>query len=345
MIKWQNEYPLLERIAGLMRDQPEALDVEPLLADDKYQTRNVTLHQLTQEVAAQLRRTLQHRSVDDLPLLFCSWGKCRVGSTALTNLFGIAGMPAFYQPVKTMARYRLLGSESQEWHPPHASDHPHIFAKEMAGPYLLFETLFNPLEILTAAGYPREKLHLLVMDRDPFQSLASWVARWSEKIPRARLVEHFAISSLQVHSKRAYARAHGIAVTHFAYEASRRPLEAIEALFRRLGISRYFRPGVVQDWNERGALNSKQSAISFPEEPLVYVVLDLHSSENQYAYKERDTGTLTEAERELVREFRLPNLYREVVSQCIGDLGFDQSLSLKMFGPDFALTAPGKGAD
>jgi hypothetical protein len=345
MTKWQNEYPVLQRIVSLMQDQPAALDAEPLLADGKYQTRNVTLHQLTQEVATRLSRSLQTRSTDDLPLLFCSWGKCRVGSTALTNLFGIAGIPAFYQPVKTMARYRLLATEPQEWHPPQASDHPYIFSKEMAGPYLLCETLFNPLEILTAAGYPPEKLHLLVLDRDPFQSLASWVARWSEKIPRARLVEHFVISSLQVHPKSAHARAHGIAVTHFVYEASRRPLEAIEALFCRLGISRYFRPGVVQDWNERGALDSKKSAISFPEEPPVYVVPGLHSSENQYAYKARNTGILTDTERDLIHEFRLPDLYREVVLECVGDLGFGHSLCLEMFGSELTLTAPSKGAD
>ncbi len=317
-----------------MEGPERALENEPLQPDGKYQTRTVTLRQLTDEVASRLSQSLRSRSAADLPLLFCSWGKCRVGSTALTNLFGIAGIPALYQPVKTMARHRLRGGEPQAWVPPHASEHPHIFSKEMAGPYLVVETIFNPLEMMVASGYPVQKLHLLVLDRDPYASLASWVARWSDRVSRARLVEHFALSSLQIRRMRSYARANGIAVTHYVYEASRRPTEAIEALFRRLGISQHFHPGVVRDWNERGALDSKQSGISFPEEPPIYVVPGLHSSEKQYSYKARDTGNLSEAERQLVPELGLPELYREIVAACIQDLGFNQSLSAEMFGSE-----------
>jgi hypothetical protein len=332
------DYPVLQRMMALM-EAPGALDDEPLPPDRKYQTRVVTLRQLEEEVISRLSPSLNTRSAADLPLLFCSWGKCRVGSTALTNLFGIAGVPAFYQPVKTMARHRLLGSEPQVWIPPQASEHPQIFSKEMAGPYLVVETIFNPLEMLLAAGYPAAKLHLLVMDREPYASLASWVAKWSDRVPRSRLVEHFALSSLQIRRMRAYASARGIALTHYVYEASRRPTDAIEALFRRLGLSTRFHPGVVNDWNERGALDSTQSGISFPEEPPVYVVPGLHSSERQYSYKPRDASPLSEGERRLVRELGLPELYRESVAACIQDLGFDGTLSAEMFGPDVAASA------
>jgi hypothetical protein len=329
-----NEYPEIQRMMRLMEGPEGALENEPLPPDGKYQTRTITLLQLTDEVARRLRRSLRSRSAADLPLLFCSWGKCRVGSTALTNLFGIAGIPALYQPIKTMARHRLLDSEPHAWVPPRASEHPHIFSKEMAGPYLAVEAIFNPLKMMITAGYPAEKLHFLVLDRDPYASLASWVARWSDRVPRPQLIEHFALSSLQICRMRSYARANGIAVTHYVYEASRRPMEAIEALFRRLGISQHFHPGVVRDWNERGALDSKQSGISFPEEPPVYVVPGLHSSEKQYSYRARDTGNLSEAERRLVSELALPELYHEIVAACIQDLGFDQSLSAEMFGPE-----------
>src|ERR1700730_14429248 len=111
-------------------------------------------------------------------------------------------------------------------------------------------------------------------------------------------------------------------------------MEAIAALFRRLDISQHFHPGVVRDWNERGALASKQSSISFPEEPPIYVVPGLHSSEKQYSYKPRDTGNLSEAERRLVSELALPQLYQESVTRCIQDLGFERSLSAQMFGPE-----------
>jgi len=336
-----NDYALLDRIRHLMEGDEAALAREPLTPDGKYQTRTVTLRQIADEVTQRLTQSLRARSAADLPLLFCSWGKCRVGSTALTNLFGIAGMPALYQPVKTMARHRLLGSEPQAWVPPQASEHPHIFSKEMAGPYLVFETLFNPIEIMTASGYPAERLHLLIVDRDPYASLSSWVARWSDRVPRARLVEHFALSSLQIRRMKAFARANGVAVTHYVYEASRRPMEAIAALFRRLGISRHFHPGVVRDWNERGALDSQQSAISFPEEPPVYVVPGLHSSEREYSFKARDTSNLSAAERRLVADLRLPALYRDVVTACIQELGFDADLAADMFGPETVAAARG----
>jgi hypothetical protein len=204
----------------------------------------------------------------------------------------------------------------------------------MAGPYLVAEAIFNPLNMMMAAGYPAEKLHLLVLDREPFASLASWIARWSDRVPRARLVEHFVLSSLQTSRMRSYARANRIAVTHYVYEASRRPTEAIEALFRRLDISRHFHPGVVRDWNERGALASEQSRISFPKEPPIYVVPGLHSSETQYSYKSRDTGNLSEADCRLVSDLALPGLYQESVTACIRDLGFDRALAAEMFGPD-----------
>jgi len=187
---------------------------------------------------------------------------------------------------------------------------------------------------LVAAGYPAQKLHLLVLDRDPYAALSSWIARWPDRVPRPRLVEHFVLSSLQIRRMRSYARANGIAMTHYVYEASRRPMEAIAALFRRLDISPQFHPGVVRDWNERGALASKQSSISFPVEPPIYVVPGLHSSEKQYGYKSRDTGNLSEADRRLVSELALPQLYQESVAACIRDLGFDRSLSAQMFEPE-----------
>jgi hypothetical protein len=333
-------YPDIGRIMDLMGERQELYD-EPLAPDGKYQTRTITLRQLTDEVASRLRRSLRTRSAVDLPLLFCSWGKCRVGSTALTNLFGIAGIPALYQPVKTMARYRLLDDEPEVWVPPQASEHPHIFSKEMAGPYLVAETIFNPLEIMMAAGYPPQKLHLLVLDRDPYASLSSWVARWSDRVPRARLVGHFALCSLLIRRMRSYARTNGIAVTHYAYEASRRPIEAVAALFRRLGIARHFHAGVVRDWNERGALSSEQSGIIFPREPAIYVVPGLHSSEKQYSYHTRDTGNLSEAERRLVAEFGLPQIYRESATACIEDLRFNRSLATEIFGAQIFAAASG----
>ncbi len=315
----------IKRIVDLMTTQKDSIEKQALAPDGKYQTRTITMRQLSDEVSGRLSGHLRTRAAADLPLLICSWGKCRVGSTALTNLFGIAGIPALYQPVKTMMRFRLLNEEPEIWVPPQVHEHPRIFSKEMAGPYLIAETIFNPLEIMIAAGYPPQKLHLLVLDRDPYASLSSWIARWSARVARDRLVAHFILCSLQIRRMRSYARANGIQTTHYVYEASRKPVESVAALFHRLGIASHFHVGVVRDWNERGALSSKQSAIIYPREPAVYVVPGLHSSESQYIYQMRDTGNLNEAEHRMVSEFALPQIYNESVSACIADLGLEVS--------------------
>ncbi len=331
-----SRYPLLEELSGLMAGPDAALLNETLAPDGKYQTRPVTLRQMNGEVIERLGRSLASRSAADLPILFCSWGKCRVGSTALTNLFGLAGVKAFYQPVKTMMRHRLVGSEPHAWQPPQVGVEAHIYSKEMAGPYLAVETIFNPLEMLVASGYPAERLRLVLVDRDPFASLSSWVSKWPDRVPRDRLVEHFVLSSLQARRMKSYATANGIAITHYVYEASRKPMEAIRALFARLEIAELFHNGVVQDWNERGALDSHDSGIVFPQEPDVYVVPGLHSSEKQYSYKGRDTGNLTAEERDVVREYDLLSLYRENVEGCIADLHFDAKTAADMFPEVFA---------
>ncbi|MER8716629.1 hypothetical protein [Mesorhizobium sp. M1295] len=46
---------------------------------------------LNQRIVDTLARAFEDRSADRFPTLAVSCRKCRVGSTALTNLFGIAG--------------------------------------------------------------------------------------------------------------------------------------------------------------------------------------------------------------------------------------------------------------
>ena len=177
----------------------------------------------------------------------------------------------------------------------------------------------------------RRKLHLLVLDCEPWRRLlpGSPMVRSRAPGPACR---HFALSSLQTSRMRSYARSNGIAVTHYVYEASRRPMEAIEALFRRLDIA-------ALSSGRRARLErtrrTRIRAIShqLPQIAAAYVVPGLHSSETQYSYKSRDTGNLSEADRGLVSDLALPQLYQESVTACIRDLGFDRALSAAMFGP------------
>jgi len=321
---------ILERMVELW-DDDAALGSLPLEPDGKYQTRTFTLRELVGEVAGALQRTLRDRTADDLPVFICSWGKCRTGSTALTNLFGIAGIPSYYQPVKTTARHRFLGDDPPPWIPPQASEHPFIHAKEMAGPYLPVETIFNPLEMLLAAGYPASRLRLVVLDREPLASLSSWFAKFGAKKPRPTLLEHFVLSSLNARRMKAWAHANGVPVTHYVYELTRRPGDAIRAHFRAIGTSDFYRPGLVDNWDERGALESANSLILFPQEPAPYVVPGLHSSETRYAYKSRDTSDVTDEERDVVQRYGLFELYDESVDACIDDLKLDDDFAASVF--------------
>jgi len=339
MIDLARDYPILDRLLPLLDTPPgveDPLEDLPLAPDGRYQTRGVTLRRLADEVAASLARTLARRDPEDLPVLVLSWGKCRVGSTALTNLFGIAGLPSYYQPVKTMARHLLLGGDPPAWDPPAAAASPFIHSKEMAGPYLPIETVFNPLAPLLAAGYPAARLHLLILDREPHAALASWLAKWPDKLPREVLLQHFALSSLQAKRMESFARGHGVARTHYVYEASRRPAEAIAALFCRLGLADRFAPAVVLDWAERGALESDRAPIHFPVEPPVYVVPGLHGAARQYAYQDRDSSGLSSAERGLLARLGLPALYAGMVEACVAELGLGAAFAAEVFATPVA---------
>jgi hypothetical protein len=292
----------------------------PLYPDGPCQSRSVTLREFTAEVVERLASGFAQRAPHSFPHLVCISGKCRTGSTALTNLFGIAGVPAYYQPVKTILRHRLLGGGGEAWELPEAALEPVVAAKEMTGPYTLAECLFNPLECLLEAGYPRERLHLLALDRDPYESLTSWLLKWSDRLPRDVLLRNFVLASVNARRLRDYAVEQQIDALTYVYALTRWPQEAVAALFRRLQIDERFHPGVVDDWGARGALESERSQVIFPDEPEVYRVVGLHSSETSYRFKARDTTTLTPNDRSLIEDAALVESYQRSVERCCIDL-------------------------
>jgi hypothetical protein len=294
--------------------------------DGKYQTRAVTLRQLTAEVVERLASAFAQRSPESFPHLVCISGKCRTGSTALTNLFGIAGVPAYYQPVKTILRHRVLSGPGMPWDPPDAAEEPVIAAKEMTGPYSVAECLFNPLECLTEAGYPSDRLHLLLLDRDPYESFSSWLTKWSDRLSRDDLLSHFVLSSVNAELLHDYAVEREIDTVTYVYALSRWPHEAMSALFDRLSIGQRFHAGVVDDWGARGAIESERSAVVFPDEPEVYRFAGLHSSEPNYRFKPRDTSNVTASELSAIRAAFLVESYRRSVDRTCHDLKLPREL-------------------
>jgi hypothetical protein len=107
-----------ERIAELVRRDDPALASIQTEPDGKYQTRTATLKALYDEVTACLAEGFRGRAPDEFPTLHCAAGRCRVGSTALANLFGVAGVPSYQQAVKAVLRQRLDGKAGLGLTPP-----------------------------------------------------------------------------------------------------------------------------------------------------------------------------------------------------------------------------------
>jgi hypothetical protein len=57
---------------------------------------------------------------------------------------------------------------------------------------------------------PADRLHFIMFDRDPASSLASWLEKWSDRIPESRLIHNYVIATLNTLRVESYARRHGI---------------------------------------------------------------------------------------------------------------------------------------
>src|ERR1700761_7723904 len=208
----------IEGMADLIKRQHASLDTMLLSPVGVFQSRTVTLGTLTREVTSCLAENFRHRPAHDFPMLYFACGKARVGSTALSNLFGMAGMPSYYQPLKAILRDALVGRPLTPWIVPSATDTPCIFSKETIGPYVLAESLFNPLRLLIEAGYPRHRLHLIQLDREPASALASWLDKLISRAPENTLLTHYVVAALSAARLASYAKQQGIPVTHYVYE-------------------------------------------------------------------------------------------------------------------------------
>jgi hypothetical protein len=321
-----------ERLADLVRRQHPSLDTMLLAPVGEFQTRTVALDTLTREVTDCLAESYRHRHADDFPMLYCAWGKCRVGSTPLTNLFGMAGMPSYYQPLKAMLREAAVGHPQRLWIIPSATEQPHIFSKETCGPYTLAESLFMPLRPLIEAGYPPHKLHLIMLDREPASSLASWLDKLRDRAPANTLIHHYVVAVLNTLRVESYAWRQGIPVTHYVYEASKEAVSSVRVLFDRLGLSSRFADDAVTDWRETGQLHSEGSRIIFPDEPALYKPAGLHGSDTAYRYRARATTSLSDAHLDLLQRCGVNDIYRASVAACVRDLGLDAATSERLFG-------------
>ncbi|MGA7806748.1 sulfotransferase family protein [Bradyrhizobium sp.] len=329
----------IERLADLIRRQHPSLDTILLQPDGEFQTRSLALDVLMREVRDCLSEGFRDRPAEDFPLLYYAWGRCRVGSTALTNLFGVAGMPSYFQPVKAILRHALTGRTGAPWIIPSALDQPHVFGKETAGPYVPAESLFLPLQPLIEAGYPPDKIHIIMLDRDPASSLASWLEKWSDRTPEGTLTRNFVIATMNTLRVESYATRQGIPTTHYVYEASKEAAQSVRILFDRIGLAARFSESAILDWNERGQLESKSSGITFITQPSVYMVPGVHGSDTAYRYRARRTTSLSEAQLNTLERCGVGDVYRASVEACVRDLVLSAETSKRLFGDAIGVAA------
>ena len=325
-----------KRMADMIRRDDPALRTVLLEADGRYATRTIRFDILMREVIACLAEGFRCRSTDDLPTLYCAWGKARVGSTALANMFGFAGMTSYYQPVKAIMRQRLKGEAGVPLILPPTSANPCAFSKETAGPYMLAECLMIPFEALVEAGYPADKLSLIVLDREPLSSLASWIDRLTCRIPESVLVRHYVLSALNKIRVENYAQRLGVPVTHYVHEASKEPVASARALFARLGLSHLFNEHAVTNWNEARQLETGNAKVIFPTEPQIYDVPGLHGSGTAYQY--RAGGALSAENREIIERFGIDEVYRESAQACAHDLRMSAAMAARLFETEASTT-------
>lgn len=333
----------LQQIAHLIRHEHNPLATTPLSPVSGFQTRTVAVETLMREVTEALAGSYRHRSAQDFPMLYFACGKARVGSTALSNLFGMTGMPSYYQPLKAILRDALVGHPLTPWIVPSADDEPNIFCKETIGPYVLAESLFNPLQLLVEAGYPLQRLHLIMLDREPASSLASWLDKLKSRASENTLLQHYVVAALSAARVASYAKRLGIPVTHYVYEVSKEAISSVRVLFNRLGLSSSFAENAVTSWREPGQdgdeVQANNARVIFPSEAAIYRVPNLHTSDSAYRFQRRATASISNAQLDILERCGVNDAYRASVAACVRDLDLSAATSAHVFGEWFAAAA------
>jgi hypothetical protein len=215
---------------------------------------------------------------------------------------------------------------------PSSADQPDIFAKETIGPYVLAESLFNPLQLLIEAGYPKQRLRLIMLDREPASALASWLDKLSGCVSDDMLLQNYVVAALNAARIAFYAGQQGITVTHYVYEASKDPVSSVRVLFDRLGLSTRFTEDAVTDWHKTEQSRPVNARVIFPDEPTLYKVAGLHTSDTAYRYQRRVTSSLSEAHLTLLERCGVVEVYRASVEACARDLGLSAAACERLFG-------------
>ncbi|MEC8160794.1 MAG: hypothetical protein VX111_06660 [Planctomycetota bacterium] len=252
---------------------------------------------------------------NDLPRLIIAFGKCRVGSTALTNAVGRSGMASYFQPFKSILRQTLC-DEHDPSHLEGVWSQKTVFCKEMFGPYTEFESRWNPFQSLIELGYPPSKLTLVWLERDPIDSLISWRRYWSPVVAQDTLLRHFQMASRTANQVATDFTAYGARVLRFNYESLRSNPDAIFHLLDAIDVIPIQRSKVVE-WGAGGDLSSEKSSIIFTKEPEVYGAVKVHSNRSKFDYVPQVKEPLDEQATEAIFAADLYRIFEEHRTNCV----------------------------
>ncbi|WP_020071387.1 hypothetical protein [Paraburkholderia caledonica] len=267
-----------EALARMIINDDPQLDTLHLPADGTFQKVPTTLEELTCNVAADLADLLGAHA-GQAPTLTFLWGPCRVGSTALLNVFAESGFKAIYQPIKNLLRSRLneqSKSDLSEITSVFSLTPPRTVVKETSGPYTVAECLFNPLDALLRSGFPPSKVQLIVLSREPTDMLASWTRKWSSRVSTGDLHAHFLLARLNERRIRRAAEQASIPVFNFTSTPGREAVSAVRNLFEAIDLADRFEATKLEGWAGSDPLCGSFSSVVFPREPGAFELSNLH---------------------------------------------------------------------
>ncbi len=275
-----------------------------------YQKSAVSLTQVAQ---------LIHFDVHSSASIILSISPCRSGTTILLRVFAASGVQAHFQQVKNILRWLLQG-ESYSWSIP---QHPieRIFLKETLGPFTLIESQFNPLQVLLEAGFPKEKLHIIIIGREPINTWASWYQFWRGKTQ----VDYFIESYRTTEKIRQQVKQLGISYNYLIYDcfAYLHAEEIFQKIFKQLNIS--YSPLSIHGWESLPAFAAPDSGIVLPKEPESFITPGIHEPVEQaraFVFRNRviDISQLHSTDIAAINASGIIEIYQHWMAQCEVDL-------------------------
>ncbi len=165
------------------------------------------------------------------PKLIVICGPCRVGTTALSMVFAESSVESHMQPIKSARRAKEIGQEPIPWKIGNKNSE-FALAKETLGVKTEAE-FFDPLDILLNLGYPKQRLVLIPILRDPRQTLASWKEKWGHVEFQKFVLAHEL--TLEIMEK---AEKNGVLTIPYVHEMIRdkNPEVVAQKLFEKIGL-------------------------------------------------------------------------------------------------------------